>query len=150
MERGIPELSAANGGAAGPPVPELPDLELIRRIGVGAYREFWLARTVLGVLRAVKVTHQSRFPEARPFEREFEEIRRFEPISRSHPRQLAILDVGKGVCERNRPPSPNCRRYPSGVEAAQVAAGGKLGRRCRSSERLAGVNREHRDNQEDP
>ena len=33
--------------------------------------------------------------DPRPFEREFEGIQRFEPISRSHASQLAILHVGK-------------------------------------------------------
>src|SRR5206468_7392405 len=45
--------------------------------------------------RAVKVISRSRFNDDRPFEREFEGIQRFEPISRSHPSQLAILHVGK-------------------------------------------------------
>ena len=48
-----------------------------------------------GELRAVKLIHRSRFSDARPFEREFEGIQRFEPIFRSHPSQLAILHVGK-------------------------------------------------------
>jgi serine/threonine protein kinase/tetratricopeptide (TPR) repeat protein len=68
---------------------------LVRCIGGGAYGEVWLARNVLGELRAVKIIHRSRFSDPRPFEREFEGIQRFEPISRSHPSQLAILHVGK-------------------------------------------------------
>jgi serine/threonine protein kinase len=69
--------------------------ELIHRIGGGACGEVWLAGNVLGELRAVKIIHRSRFTDPRPFEREFEGIQRFEPISRSHPSQLAILHVGK-------------------------------------------------------
>jgi serine/threonine protein kinase/tetratricopeptide (TPR) repeat protein len=75
--------------------PAIPDHELVRCIGGGAYGEVWLARNVLGELRAVKIIHRSRFSDPRPFEREFEGIQRFEPISRSHPSQLAILHVGK-------------------------------------------------------
>ena len=77
----------------------VPDHELLRRIGSGSYGEVWLARSVLGRLRAVKIIYRSRFQEARPFEREFEGIQRFEPISRSHPSQLAILHVGKNQDE---------------------------------------------------
>src|SRR5215471_14136175 len=74
----------------------VPDHELIRVIGKGAYGEVWLARNIFGEYRAVKVIWRREFGEEdRPFQREFEGIKRFEPISRSHPSQLAILHVGK-------------------------------------------------------
>jgi serine/threonine protein kinase/tetratricopeptide (TPR) repeat protein len=73
----------------------VPDYEVIRRIGVGAYGEVWLARNVFGEYRAIKMVWRHSFADdARPFQREFEGIKRFEPISRSHPSQLAILHVG--------------------------------------------------------
>jgi tetratricopeptide (TPR) repeat protein len=81
------------------PPPRIPDYEPLRRIGRGSYGEVWLARNVLGQLRAVKVVYRSRFTDPRPFEREFEGIQRFEPISRSHPSQLHILHVGKNDAE---------------------------------------------------
>ena len=60
--------------------PHIPDHELLRRIGVGAYGEVWLARTVLGEWRAVKIVRRDAFgDDPRPFEREFEGIRRYEP-----------------------------------------------------------------------
>ncbi len=77
----------------------VPDYELIERIGSGAYGEVWLARSVLGQLRAVKVIYRNRFADSRPFEREFEGIQRFEPISGSHPSQLAILHVGRNATD---------------------------------------------------
>ena len=74
----------------------MPDHELLRVIGRGAYGEVWLGRNILGEYRAVKVVWRREFAgEDRPFEREFEGIRKFEPVSRSHPSQLAILHVGK-------------------------------------------------------
>ena len=79
--------------------PPIPDYELLRRIGSGSYGDVWLARNVLGQFRAVKIIYRHRFADPRPFEREFEGIQRFEPISRSHPSQLHILHVGKNDAE---------------------------------------------------
>src|SRR5213593_1941413 len=74
--------------------PLISDHELLRLIGQGSYGEVWLARNVMGEYRAVKIVQRRRFGEDRPFEREFEGIRKFEPISRSHESQLPILHVG--------------------------------------------------------
>jgi serine/threonine protein kinase/thioredoxin-like negative regulator of GroEL len=85
-----PQLSTLN-----PQPPQIPDHELLRRIGQGSYGEVWLARNVMGEYRAVKMVHRAAFGgDSRPFEREFEGIRKFEPISRSHESQLPILHVG--------------------------------------------------------
>jgi len=59
------------------PPPSIPDHELLRRIGRGAYGEVWLARNVMGAWRAVKVIGRAQFLSERPYEREFEGIRRF-------------------------------------------------------------------------
>src|SRR6185295_2769309 len=75
--------------------PTIPDYELLRPIGRGAYGEVWLARNVTGSWVALKIVHRSAFDHDRPFEREFEGIKRFEPISRSDPSQVAILHVGR-------------------------------------------------------
>jgi WD40 repeat protein/tetratricopeptide (TPR) repeat protein len=56
----------------------------------------WLARSVTGALRAVKIVHRSSFDNERPFRREFEGILKFEPISRRHDSQVDILHVGRG------------------------------------------------------
>jgi eukaryotic-like serine/threonine-protein kinase len=75
--------------------PAIPDHEVLRKIGGGAYGEVWLARGVTGALRAVKVVWREDFEDARTFEREFEGILKFEPMSRDHPALVNILHVGR-------------------------------------------------------
>ncbi|MCU0750764.1 MAG: SUMF1/EgtB/PvdO family nonheme iron enzyme, partial [Akkermansiaceae bacterium] len=55
----------------------------------------WLARGVTGALRAVKVVWREDFEDERGFEREFEGILKFEPMSRDHPALMNILHVGR-------------------------------------------------------
>src|SRR6187549_1255029 len=73
--------------------PRVPDHELISRIGAGSYGEVWLARSITGQLRAIKVVWRQNFSSDRPYEREFRGIVQFEPISRSHPAVINILHV---------------------------------------------------------
>ena len=54
-----------------------------------------MARGVTGALRAVKVVWREDFEDERGFEREFEGILKFEPISRDHPGLVNILHVGR-------------------------------------------------------
>jgi WD40 repeat protein len=69
---------------------------LLRRIGRGAYGEVWLARNqATGALRAAKIVWRHTFEDARPFQREFAGIQRFERISREHPSQLALFHIGR-------------------------------------------------------
>lgn len=75
--------------------PEIRDHETLRLIGRGAYGEVWMARSVTGALRAVKVVWREDYDQADSFEREFEAIKRYEPISRRHPGLVPILQVGR-------------------------------------------------------
>ena len=68
---------------------------MVRKIGSGSYGEVWLAHSLTGARRAVKIVRRSNFDSAKSFEREFEGIQRYEPISRGHPSLLPILHVGR-------------------------------------------------------
>src|SRR3989449_8219458 len=75
--------------------PPIPDYTLLRPVGRGAYGEVWLARSVTGVHRAVKIIRRASFTEDRPFDREFAGIERFEPVSLGHDSQVGLLHVGR-------------------------------------------------------
>lgn len=79
--------------------PAIPDHEMIRRIGKGSYGEVWLARSVTGSMRAIKVVNRKDFEHDKTFEREFEGIKIFEPISRTHPGLVNVLHVGRNLDE---------------------------------------------------
>lgn len=78
-----------------PVTPVIPDHELVRRIGGGSYGDVWLARTTVGTWRAVKVVFRDRFSDARPYEREFSGMLKFEPLSRSNEAFVDILQIGR-------------------------------------------------------
>jgi serine/threonine protein kinase len=79
--------------------PAIPDHALLRPIGRGAYGEVWLARNVMGALRAVKIIWRRHFDSERPFEREFAGIQRFEPVSRTSGGLVHVLHVGRNDAE---------------------------------------------------
>ncbi len=77
------------------PEPTIPDHKVLRKIGGGSYGEVWLAQGVTGAMRAVKVVWREDFEDERGFEREFEGILKYEPISRDHSGLVNILHVGR-------------------------------------------------------
>src|SRR6266404_3977581 len=90
-----PDDGSVQGDLAGTHLPRIADHELLRCISSGSYGEVWLARSVMGAYRAVKIIYRKTFTDERPFEREFAGLKRFEPISRSHVGWVSILQVGR-------------------------------------------------------
>lgn len=83
------------GASAGSDAISVPNYDLIRCIGSGAYGEVWLARGEIGVHHAVKLVHKRSFPDRNPFEREYRGILQYTPISRTHHGLVPILHVGR-------------------------------------------------------
>jgi len=82
------------GGRESSAVP-IPNYQLLRVIGRGAYGTVWLARDAVGLVRALKVVERRSFGEARPYEREFDGIRKFMPISLEHPGLIRVFHAGR-------------------------------------------------------
>jgi serine/threonine protein kinase len=101
MEKPLPcdETSMANAAPAAPFMQLVSDHELICLIGKGSAGEVWLARSVLGSYRAIKIVRSSAFKHRRPFDREFNGIQKFEPVSRLHDGLVDILQVGLNETE---------------------------------------------------
>ena len=78
-------------------MPKIADHQLLRCIGRGSYGEVWLAQTLTGSYRAVKVVHRKAFPNPHPYDREFAGLKRFEPISHKHRNWVRILQVGQSA-----------------------------------------------------
>ena len=76
-------------------LPLIADHQMLRLIATGSYGAVWLARSVVGTYRAVKIVYRRNFDNERPYEREFRGIRYFEPISRTHDSFVAILQIGR-------------------------------------------------------
>lgn len=78
------ELPRAADSLSKTSLPCVLDHELLQLIDRGSYGEVWLARSVIGTYRAVKIVYRKTFESERPYQREFSGIQKFEPISRSH------------------------------------------------------------------
>jgi serine/threonine protein kinase len=77
---------------SGEAAPKIPGYQIFEpALGEGAYGKVWLAKNKKGEWRALKVVFQSRFGEdTAPFEREFNGISRYQPISARHPGLLLV------------------------------------------------------------
>ena len=117
---------AENPSPGKPPI--VPDHELLRIIGSGSYGDVWLGRSAIGTYRAIKVVYRTRFKDARPYEREFSGIQKFEPVSRAHEGLVDVLQIGRNdelecfycVMELADPADSGCQMLDSG--SAQRAA----------------------------
>lgn len=90
-----PMTSSAEPQSPATDVVTIPDHQLLRCIGRGAYGEVWLVRDVIGRHHAVKIVKARSFPDGAPYEREFKGIERFAAVSRNHPGLVQVLHVGR-------------------------------------------------------
>ena len=90
-----PAADSSSGDDRSPP--EVPDFDLIRRIGGGGFGQVWLATNrTTGQLRAVKVIGRHRSEGVDPAGREISSLTRLEAnLRRRYPNLLTIHHVGK-------------------------------------------------------
>src|SRR5207249_9915474 len=81
--------------------PEVAERARLRCVGRGSYGEVGLASNVMSTDRAGKIVYRLKFDDARPFQREYHGIQKFEPISRSHEGLMDILQVGQSEAEQS-------------------------------------------------
>jgi len=73
-------------------LPDAPDYELFDPpFGEGAYGRVWVVKNAIGEWQALKVVYLSKFENNKdPFDREFNGISRYKPVSDKHPGLLRI------------------------------------------------------------
>lgn len=95
-----PSARAAQGLPESVPVsdlPDAPDYQFCQApFGAGAYGKVWLVRNAIGQWQALKAVYQSAFGEyTAPYEREFNGISRYKPVSEKHPGLLRIEFISR-------------------------------------------------------
>jgi CHASE2 domain-containing sensor protein len=78
-------------------VPDAPDYEISGPpFGEGSFGKVWVARTSIGEWVALKAVYQARFgSNPKPYEREFNGLKRYMPISYKHPGLLRINFISR-------------------------------------------------------
>jgi CHASE2 domain-containing sensor protein len=132
-------LSFPKPAAATVVLPNTPDYELFNPpFGEGAYGKVWLARNKAGQWRALKAVYLANFEQnTGPYEREFNGIKKYQPISDQHPGLLRVEFVSekqKGyfyyVMELGDPLKPGWEQEPSTYKPRDL-----VGERARSQGR---------------
>ena len=90
-------LSFPRPAAAVEEPPDAPDYKLFNPpFGEGAYGKVWLARNKAGQWRALKAVYLANFEQnTGPYEREFNGIKKYQPISDQHPGLLRVEFVSE-------------------------------------------------------
>ena len=103
-------------------LPEAPGYELFNPpFGEGAYGKVWLARNAAGQWRALKAVYLANFDQnPDPYEREFNGIKKYQPVSDKHPGLLRVEFVSEKqagyfyyVMELGDPLEPDWEHEPS-------------------------------------
>jgi CHASE2 domain-containing sensor protein len=103
-------------------LPAAPDYELFNPpFGEGAYGKVWLARNTAGQWRALKAVYLANFDQnPDPYEREFNGIKKYQPVSSKHPGLLQVEFVSEKlagyfyyVMELGDPLTPGWEHEPS-------------------------------------
>lgn len=72
-------------------LPDSDDYEIFHLLGEGSFGKVWLARNAINQWQALKAVYLARFgSNTGPYEREFNGIRRYKPVSDKHPGLLRI------------------------------------------------------------
>lgn len=83
--------STANAGTTGEVAPEIPDYTLVHPpFGRGSYGKVWLARNAIGQWQALKVVYAGNFADPGPYDREFNGVSRYKPVSDQNPNLLRV------------------------------------------------------------
>src|SRR5262249_14236555 len=78
-------------------LPDTPDYELFDPpFGKGAYGRVWVVKNAIGQLQALKAVYLENFKnDSDPYDREFNGISRYKPISDKHPGLLRVDFVSR-------------------------------------------------------
>lgn len=90
--RTVPAVKSAKEPPVHYQMPETQDYELLNPpFGEGSYGKVWLARNATGQWQALKVVYLANFKgDPDPYEREFNGIKKYKPISDKHPGLLRV------------------------------------------------------------